>query len=74
MFQTTLSDNLTPVEFKEAAIYYHKLAIGQAIQIAEYEKREINYINELFRLAKELDSVTEEAFNSPYMHKKERNV
>jgi hypothetical protein len=42
--------------------------------IADYERQIVNQVNHIFELGKEIDGLTEFAFESPMLHRRERKV
>lgn len=61
-------ETCTKQELVDAAIYYRTIAIGQAAHISSMEGENEDLINNVLKLARENDLLTNGMFQSPYAY------
>ncbi len=53
---------------------YERRILAKDRIIHDYERQIVNQVNHIFELGKEIDGLTEYAFDSPFMHRREKKV
>lgn len=61
-------ESATKKELFDAMVYYRTIAIGQAAHISSMEGENEDLINDVLKLAKENDLMTQGMFESPYAY------